>query len=386
MSKPTTLAIKKGTSFSEIEQFYDLLNISDTGVNLKIPIQLAYGGAFGIGSAIIQLIGSWSRSPFSASLASYSSVSGDSIFEQMLEHSHGLVAAYMSREIIGAQGNRIDRTNLLRYAANRVEAMHTGKLSETIKGPGVFLACFAGAQNEFLLPFYEHPDIKGVRGNSDFLHLTKDILSCCDHKFIDSMPSDWLNDIAVLIRELFENTNDHATNDEKNRKYTWTYPNVRGLLARKITIGYKGRLDIFKDGASALVFSKLKIQSDKPSVPMVELTVFDFGPGIAKRYLSIEEPVRELVQVPVEEERKIVMGAFSLNSSTKDGNGVGIGLDSVVKSLGRLNAFVRLRTGRLCLWQDFSRGTQQIELVDYFPNRPPLAYAAGTTFSILIPR
>lgn len=383
MSKSITITIKSGTSFSDIERLYDILENSGTSINLKLPLKLAYGGAFGIGSALIQLIGSWSRSPLLGSLISYSSPSGDIIFEHMLENPHGLIATYMSRKIIGKQ--KIDRTNLLRHAEKRVEAMHAGKLKNTIKGPGVFLACFAGAKKEFLLPFYKHPDTSGVRGTSDFLHLTEDILFSCDHKFKDSMPSDWLKNIAVLIRELFENTNDHATQDEKNRNFTWIYPNVRGLLARK-TIIYSGeRLDIFKDGASALAFSKLLTRSAKSSVPMIEITVFDFGPGIAKRYLSVQEPLRELIKIPVDEERKIVIDAFSLGSSTKKGNGVGVGLDSVVKSLGRLDAFIRLRTGRLCLWQDFSRGTQDIDLVHYFPKRQELACATGTTFSILIP-
>ena len=37
---------------------------------------------------------------------------------------------------------------------------------------------------------------------------------------------------------------------------------------------------------------------------MIELTVFDFGPGIAKRFLSVMNPLRELVEIPIEEERR----------------------------------------------------------------------------------
>ena len=385
MKKPTTLTIKTGTSFIDIEDYYNLLDNSDTPVNLKLPIKLAYGGAFGIGSALTQLIGSWARASKSSSLTSYPSHFGNEIFEQMLEKPHGLIAAYMSHEIIGDKGKRIDKNNLLGHAENHVELMHTGKLNETLKGPGVFLACFAGAKKEFLLPFYKHPDTSGVRGNSDFLHLTENVLSACDHKFINKMPRNWLENIAVLIRELFENTNDHAVQDEKNRDYNWAYPNVRGLLAKKTSIHFEGRFEILKEGHTALALSKLFIQSDRPSVSMIELTVFDFGPGIAKRFLSVMNPPRELVDIPIEEEREIVANSFSLGISTKDGSGVGVGLDSVVKSLGRLNAYVRLRTGRLCLWQDFSTGTKEINFVHFFPERHKLACSVGTTFSILIP-
>jgi len=386
MSKFTTLAIKSGMSFSDIEQLYDIIENSDTSIDLKLPLKLAYGGTFGIGSALIQLIGSWSRSPYSSSLISYPSPSGDNIFKKILENPNGLIAAYMSHEIIGGQGKIIDRTKLLRHAEERVASMHAGKLDDTLKGPGVFLACFAGAKNEFLRPFYQHSSTSGVRGTSDFLHLTESIINSCDHKLKNSMSPYKLLNIAVLIRELFENTNDHATQDDKNREFTWAYPNVRGLLARKTTIdSKKGRLDIIKDLALAVTFTRMLTQSAKPLLPLVELTVFDFGPGIAKRYLSVEQPRRELEDVSYEEERVIVKKAFELRSSTKSGSGVGIGLDSVVKSLRKLNACVRLRTGRLCLWQDFGSDTQELNFVDYFPDRAQLAYATGTTFSIIIP-
>ena len=387
MSKATTLTIETRTSFSDIERLYSLLENSDTPLNLKLPLKLAYGGTFGIESALFQLIGSWARSSSSASLTSYPSPSGDNIFEKMLENPHGLIAAYMSREIIGSQGKIIDRENLLQHAKERVDSMHAGKLNDTLRGPGVFLACFAGASREFLRPFYQRPDTSGVRGTSDFSYLTGDILYSCDHKLLESMPQERLKNIAVLIRELFENTNDHAAQDENNRDFTWAYPNVRGLFARTTTLhrGKPRSFTMFKDPASVMAFSKRFLQSTKSSLSMVELTVFDFGPGIAKRYLSIQKPLRELAKVPIGEERMIVKEAFSLGSSTKKGSGVGVGLDSVVKSLGKLNAVVRLRTGRLCLRQDFSRGTKELDLVDYFPQRAQLACAAGTTFSILIP-
>ena len=384
MSNTTTIAIRKGTSFSDIEKYYDILENSDTPINLKLPKDLAYGGTFGIGTGLNQFIGSWSRSPHSASLISYPSPSGNT-FEEMLEHPHGLIAAYMSREIIGDQGEKIERTDLLRHAKVRIESMYAGKLNETLKGPGVFLCCFAGARNEFLRPLYQQTNSSGIRSTSDFLHLTEDILCSCDEKFRHNMPSNWLEDIAVLIRELFENTNDHADQDEKNRDFTWTYPNVRGLLAKKTNFYSSGSKNIFKDYSSAMAFSNLLLNSNKDSLSMIELTVFDFGPGIARRHLSVHSPEIELEEISVERERKIVKNAFKLNVSTKKGSGVGIGLDSVAKSLGKLNAYVRLRTGRLCLWQDFKSSTKELDLDDFDPPKPQLACAAGTTFNILIP-
>ena len=387
MGNSITLQIKTRTSFNDIERLYRDLENHDTSVNLKLPVKLAYGGIFGIESALIQFIGSWARSSSSPLLSSYPSSLGDSVFEKMLESPHGLIATYMSNGILGSNGKRIDRENLLLHAKERVDSMQAGNLNSTLKGPGVFLACFAGANREFLRPLYQRPNTDGIRGGSDFLHLTKDILNSCTHKLKASVSEYQLENISVLIHELFENTNDHATQDKNNRNYTWAYPNVRGLLVRKTAIHTGQRMDMFKDLTSVVAFSKRFLQSNTKSLSMVEITVFDFGPGIAEKDLSNQTPSRELAKVPLEEERLIVKKAFTLGHSTKKGSGVGVGvgLDSVVKSLGKLNAFIRLRTGRLCLSQDFSTHNRDIDLVDYFPQQSELSCTAGTTFSILIP-
>ena len=384
MNKTTTLAIKSGTAFSDIEEFYGLLERNKTQINLKLPRKLAYGGTIGIGTAVNQLIGSWSRSPLSASLISYPSISGNN-FVKMLEYPHGLIAAYMSREIIGAQGAKIDRTELLKHATERIESMSSGDLNNTLKGPGVFLCCFAGARNEFLRSLYQQSNTSGIRSSSDFIHLTRKIINSCDETLSEKIQPLWLKDIAVLVRELFENTNDHAVQDENNRDFTWTYPNVRGLLARKTILSSSGRKDIFKDHRSAIAYSHLLLNSTEKHLPMIELTVFDFGPGIARRYLSVYDPQKKLEEIPVEKEREIVENAFKLNVSTKNGSGVGIGLDSVVKSLGKLNAYIRLRTGRLCLWQECNPKTKELKLENFYPKQPQLACATGTTYNILIP-
>ena len=67
----------------------------------------------------------------------------------MLENPHGLIAAYMSSEITGELGKILDKNTLLRHAENQVDAMYAGNLNDTLKGPGVFLACFAGAKKEW---------------------------------------------------------------------------------------------------------------------------------------------------------------------------------------------------------------------------------------------
>ena len=236
MGNSITLQIKNRSSFNDIERLYSHLDNRDALVNLKLPVKLAYGGIFGIESALIQLIGSWARSSSSPLLTSYPSSLGDSVFEKMLNSPYGLVAAYMTHGILGSHGKKIERENLLQHAKASVDSMHAGNLSGTLKGRGVFLACFAGANREFLRPFYHRSDTDGVRGGSDFLHLTKDILNSCNHKLKASMSEYKLENISVLIHELFENTNDHATQDKNNRNYTWAYPNVRGLLVRTTTI------------------------------------------------------------------------------------------------------------------------------------------------------
>lgn len=72
--------------------------------------------------------------------------------------------------------------------------------------------------------------------------------------------------------------------------------------------------------------------------------------------------------------------------TTKDSVTSGMGLHNAVQALNKLKAYVRLRTGRVCLYQAF-QGQDQV--VEFNPKNwsgdRELVAAEGTVFTICIP-
>jgi hypothetical protein len=258
-----------------------------------------------------------------------------------------------------------------------------------MNGRGAILTCFSGAKNEFLLPLYERSNFDGVRGIGDFENLTQRLIAVCDPSVLRNMPATFIQSLALLIRELFENTNDHASTDEFGRKYSWSYPNVRGILAKYISFSphEKNVMESFDDVPHRLFFQKAMLNySASKTIDFLELAVIDCGPGIAKRWLSHVRPHENIDDISIDEEEKLVKETFELGKTSKPINGTGVGLYTVIKSLVLLKALLRLRTGRLCLYQDFSGGAAStFEPRHWLNERKELARTVGTSYSILIP-
>lgn len=393
------ISFPSNSTLIEIEDAYSTLQ-GDGANEIRIPTHLRHGGTFGIIAALIQFITFWARSNPDGALIPYSSGSGLAAFAELLRQPHGFVAGYMAPRLVDPKHVKVNRNEVLATALNVIEAMQQiDRLRETMNGRGVFLTCFAGAKNEYLLPFYERPEPQGLRGTRDFANLTQQIVSACAPELIRHASKESIEAIGLLLRELFENTNDHARTDELGREYDWKRPNVRGVLAKFISFGsYEEAASAFRgDGSHTLFFNRailgkpvtrgtqLKAKTSETR-NFLELSVFDGGPGIARRWLAHKQAGRDLESLSIQEEEALVRETFELGKTSKQGNGTGVGLDSVCKSMLELKALLRLRTGRLCLYQDFSHGTSSMFNPSHWLNdRKELAPTTGSVFSILIP-
>ena len=88
-------------------------------------------------------------------------------------------------------------------------------------------------------------------------------------------------------------------------------------------------------------------------------------------------------EISHDEELAAVQTCFNKHATTKASQFKGQGLSMALMALKRLDAFMTLRTGRLSLYQDFSRSdTTEFEPRNRFPKlkRPP--EVAGTGYSI----
>lgn len=382
------ILFRTDSTLLNIEDMYNELH-ENNAIEVRIPIHLKHGGTFGITSAIVQFIATWGRANKNGRLSPYGSGNGLDSFAELLHQPHGLLASYLAPNLTAPQGNGFEKREVLAQAAPYIDAMQSSRFRETMNGRGAILVCFAGAKNEFLLPLYERNNLDGLRGSGDFEKLTKKLIEVCDPSALRNTPDTFLQSLGLLLRELFENTNDHASTDESGRGYTWNYPNVRGILAKYISFSpnTKDAINAFDDVPHRLYFQKalLNASADK-TLDFIELSVIDCGPGIAKRWLAHVSPHQNISDISIEKEESLVRETFELGKTSKPINGTGIGLYTVIKSLIRLKALLRLRTGRLCLYQDFSSGSDIFfEPRHWLNNRKELPRTEGTSFSILIP-
>ena len=85
-------------------------------------------------------------------------------------------------------------------------------------------------------------------------------------------------------------------------------------------------------------------------------------------------------------ELEATLECFKKHVTTKDSVTSGMGLHNAVQALNKLKAYVRLRTGRVCLYQAF-QGQDQV--VEFNPKNwsgdRELVAAEGTVFTICIP-
>lgn len=382
------ISFKSDDTLVDIEDAYYKLQ-SDEVVDIRLPAHMRHGGTFGITSAICQFVATWARNNQEGKLLPYGSRGGASSFAELLHQPHGLIAGYLAPHLVDPKRIELEKQEVLSQAIPYIEAMQSSKFRETMNGRGAILTCFAGAKNEFLLPLYEYNNLKGMRGSGDFENLTRKLIEVCDPSALRNMPDTLIQTLGQLIRELFENTNDHANSDEFGRSYTWGYPNARGVFAKYISFAPNAKdvISSFDDVPHRLYFQKALLNSTgNKTLDFIELSVMDCGPGIAKRWLAHVNPNESIENVSIEVEEALVRETFELGKTSKPISGTGVGLYTVIKSLVKLKALLRLRTGRLCFYQDFSSGAgDAFEPRHWLSDRKELPRTVGTSFSILIP-
>jgi hypothetical protein len=184
-----------------------------------------------------------------------------------------------------------------------------------------------------------------------------------------------------MLFEIFKNTEDHALVDAAG--------NVLDVSIRAVKTNHHALLperleNIVGDFPPLADYcTSLKPPSGAAHVHLFELSILDSGPGFAVTWTGLPHE-----QMNLEQEENATRACFS-RGSAKGEDRFGEGLPHVLRLLRRQQGFLRLRTGRLSFFVDFSQETKEIEtavLRRYDPpSGPGLAPAAGSLITILIP-
>jgi hypothetical protein len=145
--------------------------------------------------------------------------------------------------------------------------------------------------------------------------------------------------VGSLLHEVFENTDEHATRDIEGNILK---KSVRGFFVRRHWLS-ASEIEHLTDGYPPLrVFCESIPTFGDGKRQLIEVSVFDSGPGLAQRLKN-----KPLAAMSTREEFDAVQDCFRAGVTTKTHSGHGIGLKYVVRLLRQKKGFMRVRTGRL---------------------------------------
>ncbi len=223
-----------------------------------------------------------------------------------------------------------------------------------------------------------------LRPRENFRDLARWLLSnSIQESFLEQMDLPETADaIGSMLFEMFKNTEDHALADIEG--------NVLDISIRAIKTNHHAllpeRLESIVGEFPPLAgyCASLTAPAGAAQVQLFELSVLDSGPGFAATWSR-----RSYEQMDLAEEEVATRACFG-RGSAKGQDRFGEGLPHVLRLLRRQKGFLRLRSGRLSFFIDFSKDvlsgsdSEALERFDW-PGGQKMARAAGSLLSILIP-
>lgn len=390
------LLLKKEFNFDEFEA--SLLAARKERC-LRLPSQFKHIGFWGLEAALIQFFVTWARSHALPEIKTYINNEDDishrsSQLEDLGRRLFGIAALYLTGGITTAQGKEIPKTEFGRHCAHVLRQMYDCDIysSESVnqtypKNRGKVAAqfiCLHGTRHEFQRSLYNGPSRDETIGRQQFKALVQSALSENKHfsDCLHKVPS-LVGGLANLAYELFQNTNDHAYEQLNGTSF---HKNVRAILfkshsdliANKDLSAMRSSNDRFNDYLKhcTRLFTDRRLAVHR----FLELSVVDGGLGLAQQFTKT--PLHEISD---QDERRITAECFRDGVSSKPSQSRGEGLDEVWKALCELDGFIRIRTGRLCLFQTFHDRTTSDPRAFSNWSQAKLGHAEGTAVTIIIP-
>ncbi|KAA8701638.1 MULTISPECIES: ATP-binding protein [Pseudomonas] len=384
------MQISRKLNIYEIE---DLYQSHGTDPNLRLPNSMSHGGGLGVDAALAQFIVTWARTCEKSVLHLYASAGDDAIAQitQLAQSAAGFFALIMCNEVHAQDHQVIDRRAALIAIRPLVDAMFEGELRYTASTRGarptvINLFSVNNAKREFIKPFYFDHALPKVQPKSWFSTLVETSSKLMNARGDQgALLKAGLPALGSVLWELISNADQHAVTDVDGVKYK------KALRGTSIKFNRMNRQDALEYSANEPELARfiLKHFLKAEMLDFLEISVIDSGPGLARRWLTAKEkrPVESLETLSLEAELEATLDCFKKHVTSKPQSpNSGMGLHNAVQALNKLEAFVRIRTGRLSLHQAFQGSN---EIMEFAPSTRyggrVLAAVEGTVFTICIP-
>lgn len=170
--------------------------------------------------------------------------------------------------------------------------------------------------------------------------------------------------LTTILHELFKNTHDHARTAIDKTPLDLS---IRGLYARYYPADVL-KTKLFSDEIELTDLNQVELftrhffeaakprhEGLRPKAPMeflgmLEISIFDSGPGFAATYLK-----EHFQNASVQEQFDAVLGCFRTGRSSTNDESRGYGLWKVLRDLKEMKGLIRVRTNKVNVYRDFAR-------------------------------
>jgi len=384
-----------------MEELLERIVSSPRDADFLVPNSLK-GRTFAATAAYMQLLVTWARSCPDGRLRVHVQEDADedrarATLGNALKSDHLMLAAALARDVRARRGERELGGIAAPILEDRFSAMDSvGALLE--KGNKVFALCLDDSPVPFPKVLYRDPPRPQRGRGAELLGLGgfQNLAGGIQDKFNEGIGGGasfaGSGSLSTALFELFKNTDEWARSDAHNLPYPRS-SSVRGIRVERRNVD--SEMEEAEDQPALRdFFAHESLRSHDGRRRVVELTVFDSGPGVPSRRLLATHP--EGAKIDVGHEFSALRDCLRKHVTTSKKDPRGTGLHRVLQDLTDLNAFLWLRSGRLSLYRDFVAMPYRPEdesrdepfLLDWragLGGITPLAPATGSFFTALLP-
>ncbi|WP_413992434.1 hypothetical protein ACMDCR_10265 [Labrys okinawensis] len=344
------LVVNSSMTATEFESALDRALSKGERPLLRLPTEWDLAKGPGGAARAAQLVATWARNVSKPDLAIYATGADDVVaIDRFVKQLHGLSGAMLASRILANDGRTEITREVNASAKSRVDAMNSLDIRGLQRGQAIDLVCVDPSSLARLRPFYYPTGEDSFRSPAEFESLVWDLIRESSHSYASSMAT-VVKDLAEALRELFVNTHIHARRDAEGVRYR---RGVRGVIVAQRNVK-RQIIAQFSMGLPPLVsyLAALTHVERRDTLKMIELTVFDSGPGLAARINEASLPEGMSIEI----EHRLVEKCFLKNATSVGRPGYGLGLTRVLHMLKERSGFLFLRTGRLTLFRAFPPG------------------------------
>lgn len=298
--------------------------------------------------------------------------------DDVCSYSPGIAGIRLTRGIRLGE-HEIDRREVLKSAVKKMQATDAEKFDQVVHGRSLDLICVAASKVQYLRPLFASHGV--VKEPAEMSKTMATLVNFVNKQSKEKVPDSLVNSLGLFSSELMKNTQEHAVKNHAGKPYL---AHVEGMM-----LGWtRFSEELFSEDFSGN--DKLRAYWDKESgktdagvnsLRVFEVSYFDSGPGFVSRFTG-----RPVTEMSIQDERQFLLSCLRHKATSKSEDAAGEGLPSVLSELRKIGGLMRIRSGRLSVFNSFEQGDTQRDIFDFEDwTEAPLSQAQGAAISLLVP-